>query len=270
MLEGERKMKRKLAVTIVGMLCMVLLSVTVVLSNTYLFYDDFSRGDTQWQVIDGIWTVENGVYKGMPTSPPGSWGPEGKSIAGSDEWSDYIYEGRFMLGAGSFEATLLFRIQNVTPRMDADYLYQIGNHIDGRVVLYRLYGTGYGAEHVVTISYGFQADTWYDFRIVLLGTHIDYLINGAPVFSYNGLMYSKGKIGVKVAWSGPSYFDDLKVLSTVPSPPIPVGGEATPIVMTVNKLSLLAPYIGLTILLAAVVITVGYVKKRKRHIEINS
>jgi len=42
--------------------------------------------------------------------------------------------------------------------------------------------------------------------------------------------------------------------------PSPVGGIYIP----VNKLELLAPYIGLTILLAVAVITVGYVKKRKR------
>jgi len=46
--------------------------------------------------------------------------------------------------------------------------------------------------------------------------------------------------------------------------PTPVGG----ISIHVNKLSLLAPYIGLTILLAVAVITVAYVKKRKRHTEI--
>ena len=46
---------------------------------------------------------------------------------------------------------------------------------------------------------------------------------------------------------------------TVYSPP--VGGIHIP----VNKLELLAPYIGLTILLAVAVIAVGYVKKRKRH-----
>jgi len=50
----------------------------------------------------------------------------------------------------------------------------------------------------------------------------------------------------------------------------PVGGKATPIVISVNKLELLAPYIGLTILLAIVVISVVYVKKRKRNTEINS
>jgi hypothetical protein len=47
---------------------------------------------------------------------------------------------------------------------------------------------------------------------------------------------------------------------------VTVGGIYIP----VNKLELLAPYIGLTILLAVALITVGYVKKRKRDREINS
>lgn len=46
----------------------------------------------------------------------------------------------------------------------------------------------------------------------------------------------------------------------------PVGGIYIP----VNKLELLAPYIGLTTLLAVAVISVGYVKKRKRDTKINS
>jgi len=44
-------------------------------------------------------------------------------------------------------------------------------------------------------------------------------------------------------------------------PTAPVGGVCIP----VNKLELLAPYIGLTILLAVAVITAVYVKKRKRN-----
>jgi hypothetical protein len=39
---------------------------------------------------------------------------------------------------------------------------------------------------------------------------------------------------------------------------------------SLDELELLAPYIGLTILLAVAVVTVVYVKKRKRHTEINS
>jgi parallel beta-helix repeat protein len=46
----------------------------------------------------------------------------------------------------------------------------------------------------------------------------------------------------------------------------PVGGIYIP----VNKLELLAPYIGLTILLTVAVLTVVYIGKRKRHTEINS
>jgi len=46
----------------------------------------------------------------------------------------------------------------------------------------------------------------------------------------------------------------------------PVGGISIP----VNKLELLAPYLGLTILSAVAIVAVVYVKKRKRHTEINS
>ena len=50
---------------------------------------------------------------------------------------------------------------------------------------------------------------------------------------------------------------------TFTPPSLPVGGISIP----VNKLSLLAPYIALTALLAVAVVTVSYVKKRKRHTE---
>jgi hypothetical protein len=70
-----------------------------------------------------------------------------------------------------------------------------------------------------------------------------------------------------VAWSANPYFAPPSPYSgsvlnavLITAPPT-VGGIYIP----VNKLSLLAPYIGLTILLAVALITVGYVKKRKRH-----
>jgi len=53
---------------------------------------------------------------------------------------------------------------------------------------------------------------------------------------------------------------------TIQFEPTPVGGIHIP----VNKLNLLAPYIGLTILLAVAVVTVVYVRKRKRNTEILS
>jgi len=59
------------------------------------------------------------------------------------------------------------------------------------------------------------------------------------------------------------YYDDVCL---TPVAIHAVGGISLP----VNKLELLAPYIGLTILLAIAVISVVYVKKRKRNTEINS
>lgn len=55
------------------------------------------------------------------------------------------------------------------------------------------------------------------------------------------------------------------------SPPLPaVGGKATPINLPVSEFELLTPYIGLTMLLVASVATIVYIKKRKRHTEINT
>ena len=52
--------------------------------------------------------------------------------------------------------------------------------------------------------------------------------------------------------------------------PKPVGGKATPINLPISKLELLTPYIGLTMLLVASVVTIVFVKKRKRRTEIIS
>jgi hypothetical protein len=59
-------------------------------------------------------------------------------------------------------------------------------------------------------------------------------------------------------------FKNLKI-ETLDQPTPPVGGNQIP----VNGLELLAPYIGLTILLVVVVTTVAYVKKRKRARSVN-
>ena len=70
---------------------------------------------------------------------------------------------------------------------------------------------------------------------------------------------SEGKSGWEL-----EAFDGLYEAPSLP--PAAVGGISVP----VNKLSLLAPYIGLTVLLAVAVIAAVYVRKRKRHTEIIS
>jgi len=58
---------------------------------------------------------------------------------------------------------------------------------------------------------------------------------------------------------GEAYWDDIHISEDT----TPVGG----IYLPVDKLQLLAPYIGLTILLATVVVIVIYVKRRKRELK---
>lgn len=65
---------------------------------------------------------------------------------------------------------------------------------------------------------------------------------------------TQGKIGLR-GRRADDFFDNFAVW-LYPSYPSAVGGKAGPIVIPVNKLGLLAPYIGLTILLAVAVATV--------------
>ena len=51
---------------------------------------------------------------------------------------------------------------------------------------------------------------------------------------------------------------------------VPVGGKATPINIPMNSPDILTPFIGITTLLAVAVVTVVYVRKRKRDTEIIS
>jgi hypothetical protein len=55
-----------------------------------------------------------------------------------------------------------------------------------------------------------------------------------------------------------------------PPPPPPVGGKATPINLPLNKLDFQIPWSSLTTIILSLVLTVVYVKKRKRNTEINS
>jgi len=95
-------------------------------------------------------------------------------------------------------------------------------------------------------------------------------------YSYNYALFGDMRMDPG-GMNGLSYWDYVKIDITgakPPLPPTPVGGKATPInkiaVKPMNSLESLAPYIGLTILLALAVVTVVYVKKRKRDTEIIS
>jgi len=109
-------------------------------------------------------------------------------------------------------------------------------------------------------------DGVYDIKIVGTSTgEYTLVVELATVEKITTHTYT-GNISVGETWESQANISEDEMTSTPPSPPTPVGGISVP----VDKLSLLAPYIGLTILLAVAVVTVVYVKKRKRNTEINS
>jgi hypothetical protein len=104
-----------------------------------------------------------------------------------------------------------------------------------------------------------QVSIWHESRIVArdytddLGNFNASLLSGG----YTAKAWKKG-------WNSSTYsfnVPDTTYVIIILSREGPVGGIYIP----VNKLELLAPYIGLTILLAVTVMTVVYVKKRKRN-----
>ncbi len=188
-----------------------------------LFQDDFNDGDdVGWSVVEGTWTVVGGVYV---APDPGGWNLVAKSIAGEDWWGDYTFEGRFMLVAGRYEATLLFRVQWALPGVNHAEFYQIAIGLEA-ATLAETYGVQGGANITILESapYSIEADTWYRFKIVLDGPNMEYYVDDQLVMSSDGLnSYSTGKIGLKTGHYGEAYFDDISVYS----PNTPVGSDVS-------------------------------------------
>jgi hypothetical protein len=188
-----------------------------VYADATLFQDDFNDGDDDgWTQIEGTWTVVDGVY----VAPnPGGWNRVAKSVAGDESWDDYTFEGRFMLGQNSHEATLLFRVQDIGTGVNNGRFYQIANRASGAILAETIGRTG-GHNIIVhkTASYNIGFEQWHDFRVVLKGPKMEYYVDNDLVMTYDGLTnYLTGKIGMKTGHRGPSYFDDIKVSASADS-----------------------------------------------------
>jgi hypothetical protein len=110
----------------------------------------------------------------------------------------------------------------------------------------------------------FPLDGVYDITLIGTSTETYNLVVELATLEKTTTQTYAGNISVGQILQSQAIVSEGEMTSTPPS--TPVGGIYIP----VNKLQLLAPYIGLAILLAATVVAVVYVKKRKRKTEINS
>ena len=129
------------------------------------------------------------------------------------------------------------------------------------------YSDGWSGEDVKVLRFGGYApviNEWATFTLEKKGNKFYMYEDGILKNTYTETDSAPDEL-VAVSISG-GYISTVEYDYICMYAPTPVGGISIP----VNKLSLLAPYIGLTMILAVAVVTVFYVKKRKRHTEINS
>jgi hypothetical protein len=142
----------------------------------------------------------------------------------------------------------------------------IGTHPTTGVYINEIDGAFYSGPgtHPQRIIIPDPLDGVYDIKIVGTSTGEYTLVVELATEEQTTTHTYTGNISVGQILESQANISEGEMTSTSPS--LPVGGISIP----VNKLSLLTPYIGLTILLAAAVSTVAYVKKRKKHTKINS
>ncbi|MBU0758466.1 MAG: DUF1080 domain-containing protein, partial [Nanoarchaeota archaeon] len=181
--------------------------------ETLVFEDDFNDGNAAgWEVIEGDWQVINGAYRGNS-------GGDTRSVH-EPALSDYTMTGKLMIE--SYEANILFRIQNIYPGWDYGQYYQITNNAGYdyiSILLFDRDANGNPGENAATIyegvhgNFNWQPGQWYDFMLVLNGNHLEYYIDGTlqvDITDDRLMVFPEGKVGVKGFW-GNGWFDDIRV-----------------------------------------------------------
>jgi len=174
-----------------------------------LYTEDFNDGvANQWVTIGGTWTVENNQYKVTDDS-------EGRvrSYYSGQSFYNYSYEGDLMLASGA-EIQLIFNVQDIFSGEDLGHycqitlFYDVGDERGDSAILYSVEN---GQIDHTQASFDFNHNQWYHFKIVSIGSYVDFYLDNALILSYSGLSYSSGYIGVKAMYGPVAYWDNIKV-----------------------------------------------------------
>lgn len=165
----------------------------------YPYRDDFDQG-TNWSVVRGAWRHQDGLLNGS--------GDDARIVAGNGSWEDLNITGRFRIVLGG-EAAILFRASAVAYEENSGRLFQVQNNLSSGVSISH---TSLGSK-TTDASAVFKLDrgAWYNFRIWLNGTRVDYFINNTPVLNFTNVIYAAGQIGLK-SYRSSCEFDDIAVL----------------------------------------------------------
>ncbi len=179
-------------------------------SQNHIYYtENFDVGVAdQWETIEGTWIVESNQYKAT-----GTGGVRVRSYYSGQSFNDYTYEGDLKLVSGN-EINLIFNVQDIFPGVDQGHYCQITlfyNDPGGRKDTVVLYSTHNDQTEHTSVPYDFKHNQWYHFKVLSNGSYVAFFLDDSLIFSYSGLFYSSGYIGVKSMFGPTAYWDNITV-----------------------------------------------------------
>ena len=174
---------------------------------------------SNWDEIRGIWRIVDGAYRGVTVGSSSEFvaNQTFKSLAKFDEPKKYVYSGKFKLDDLSHRtASIYFRskgersyvVQN-SFRFGAWAAFESGIDHEKR----KLFETSLSprnplAEH----HYSFRSSIWYQFKLVVTESNVDYFLDGEHLFSFPiDAKQTPARIGVGGHFLAPTEFDEIKV-----------------------------------------------------------
>ena len=149
--------------------------------------------------MQGTWRHHDGILNGS--------GADAKIMAGNSSWGDLNITGRFQIVTGS-EAAILFRSSAVVYEENSGRLFQVENSLSSGVSISH---TSLGSKTTdASAVFKFNRNAWYNFRIWMNDTRVDYFINNTPVLNFTNVIFATGQIGLK-SYNSRCHFDDIAV-----------------------------------------------------------
>ncbi|CAM4243774.1 DUF1680 family protein [Paenibacillus endophyticus] len=168
------------------------------------FEDHFNRSviNENWQVVDGAWSVQNG----MMTADSGSGS---KALIKENELQDGSMEGDISFPDRKGDAGFLLRTISAAPGADnvKGYYAGISAQGTGSVFLGRMDNKW---TELKRASIPVNPNTSYAFKVSAIGSQIKFYVNGELVLEQTDTTYTKGQAGVRLYQSKPTY-DNIRI-----------------------------------------------------------
>ena len=169
----------------------------------------FDNPAVDWTPANGIWEVEDGVYKQTMR-----YGEAQKALADGAEWTDHTIEAKVRIEAGHW-AGIVFRAQNefeyyvylICPKENKSELWR---HRRSTAFKDGFEGRDEIEHDIEPVGLTLARQEWFTLSATLEGSRIALAINGIEQGVFLDDTYPRGKVGVWT-WDTQASFDDVSV-----------------------------------------------------------